>query len=113
MRDLLGTRVSAEFTADSAIRFTLSECSEESERFAATNGITIFASDRIAAMIDAAGIHRFPEILNPAAKHGPKCAAPMVLRTTAKGSFWGCSNYGPLRCRGQIEAEMVWTDDPS
>ncbi len=37
----------------------------------------------------------------------PKCGAPMVLRTAARGErsgqqFWGCSMYGKTRCRGII-----------
>lgn len=103
MRELLGTKVSTGFTADTAMLFTLNGCTAEALRFAADNCITVFTADRIAAMIDAAGMNRFPEITHPESKQCPKCDAPMILRPSVRGAFWGCSRYGSHGCRGRID----------
>lgn len=89
IRDLNGTRFGAEFKADDAVLFTLSECTEAALDFANANQISIRNAHEIAATIDALGIERFPELLNPDSKLCPKCGAPMILRKTAT-PFWGC-----------------------
>ena len=94
-------KIGAEFKADDAVLFTLSECTEAALEFANANTISIRNAHEIAAAIDALGIERFPELLNPDSKLCPKCGAPMILRKTAT-PFWGCSTYP--RCRGKIEA---------
>lgn len=104
MRELLGTKVSTGFTADTAILITLSPCSEEALKFAAENGITVYGQDEIVAKIDAVGIESFPEITDPDRKRCPKCDAPMVFHRSIRGSFWGCSTYGTHRCQGKIDA---------
>jgi hypothetical protein len=105
LRELLGTKVSAGFTADSAILCTLSPCTDESKKFAAANNIAVYDTERLESLIESIGIEKFPELLNPDDKQCPKCGAPMVLRRSAKGTFWGCTDFGRTRCRGTIEAD--------
>ena len=81
--------------------FTLSGCTDAALEAARKNSVAIRGAPEIAAAIDALGIERFPELLNPDSKLCPKCGAPMILRKTAT-PFWGCSTYP--RCRGKIEA---------
>ena len=99
--DLSGTRCSSEFKADDAVLSTLSECTDAALDFANANKISIRNAHEIAATIDALGIERYPELLNPDRKLCPKCGAPMILRKTAT-PFWGCSTYP--RWLGKIEA---------
>jgi Holliday junction resolvase len=101
IRELLGTKTSAQFTADEAILFTLSECTEAALACARENNVTISNSDAIAAAISRIGVERFPELTNPDSKRCPKCGAVMVLRDKVESPFWGCSTYP--RCRGTIE----------
>ena len=101
LRDLNGTKFGVEFKADDAVLFTLSECTDAALEYASANQIDIRNARRIASVVEAFGIERFPELLNPDSKLCPKCGAPMILRKTAT-PFWGCSTYP--RCRGKIEA---------
>jgi hypothetical protein len=101
IRELLGTKTSAQFTADEAILFTLSECTEAALKCAGENNVTIYDAGTIEAAIERLGIERFPELTNPDNKRCPKCGAPMVLRDKMETPFWGCSTYP--RCYGKIE----------
>jgi restriction system protein len=101
IRELLGTRTSAQFTADDAILFTLSDCTDAALACARENNVVIFNSGSIEATIERLGIDRFPELTNPDDKRCPKCGAVMVLRDKVETPFWGCSTYP--RCRGTIE----------
>lgn len=101
IRELLGTRTSAQFAADDAILFTLSECTNAALACARENNVVIFNSGSIKATIERLGIERFPELTNPDDKRCPKCGAVMVLRHKVETPFWGCSTYP--RCRGTIE----------
>lgn len=101
VRELLGTRTSAQFAADEAILFTLSDCTEAALACARENNVVIFNSRAIEAAIERLGIERFPELTNPDDKRCPKCGAAMVLRDKVETPFWGCSTYP--RCRGAIE----------
>lgn len=100
IRELLGTMTSAQFTADGAILFTLSECTDAALTCARENNVTIYNVRAIEAAIERIGIERFPELTNPDRKHCPKCGAVMVLRDKSETPFWGCSTYP--RCRGTI-----------
>jgi energy-coupling factor transporter transmembrane protein EcfT len=101
IRELLGTRTSAQFAADDAILFTLSDCTDAALACAQENNVVIFNSGSIEATIERLGIDRFPELTNPDDKRCPKCGAAMVLRAKVETPFWGCSTYP--RCRGTIE----------
>lgn len=101
IRELLGTKTSAQFTADEAILFTLSECTAAALTCARENNVVIWNSRAIEATIARLGIERFPELINPSDKRCPKCGAVMVLRDKVETPFWGCSTYP--RCRGKIE----------
>lgn len=101
IRELLGTKTSAQFTADEAILFTLSDCTAAALLCARENNVAIFNSQDIEAAIQRLGIERFPELTNPDNKSCPKCGAAMVLRDKVETPFWGCSTYP--RCRGTIE----------
>jgi hypothetical protein len=105
LRELLGTKVSTGFVANYAILFTLSPCTAESRSFAAANGIEIFDADRITSAIDTRGLANFPELLNPDNKECPKCGAPMVIRVSGRGQFWGCTQYPSTRCKGRFELD--------
>ena len=101
IRELLGTKTSAQFTADDAILFTLSDCTEAALTCARENNVVIFNSGKIQATIERIGIEHFSELTNPDSKRCPKCGAVMVLRDKVETPFWGCSTF-PL-CRGTIE----------
>lgn len=101
IRELLGTKTSAQFTADEAILFTLSTCTQAALSCAQENNVTIYNSRDIETAIQRLGIERFPELTNPDKKLCPKCGAAMVLRDKVEKPFWGCSTYP--RCRGTIE----------
>lgn len=101
LRELLGTMNSALFSADTAMLFTLSNCTIPAKQFADENGISIFNAEDIAIRISIYGIQNFPELLNPEEKYCPKCGAPMIWRDNAKVPFWGCSMYP--RCKGVIK----------
>ena len=101
IRELLGTKTSAQFTADEAILFTLSDCTESALACARENNVVVYNSGAIEAAIRHLGIERFPELTNPDSKRCPKCGAAMVLRDKVETPFWGCSTYP--RCRGTIE----------
>ncbi|HVT26940.1 MAG TPA: restriction endonuclease [Lacipirellulaceae bacterium] len=101
IRELIGTRTSAQFAADDAILFTLSDCTDAALACARENNVVIFNSGSIEAAIERLGIERFPELTNPDDKRCPKCGAVMVLRDKVETPFWGCSTYP--RCRGTIE----------
>ncbi len=104
MRELLGTKVSSGFAADSAILFAL-QCSSEARQFAKENGITVYEEGETVGFIDRIGVESFPELMDPDHKSCPKCGALMVRRESARGAFWGCSQFGVTRCRGKIEFE--------
>lgn len=101
IRELLGTKASAQFTADEAILFTLSDCTEAALACARENNVVIHNSGAIETAISRLGVERFPELTNPNSKRCPKCGATMVLRDKVETPFWGCSTYP--RCRGTIE----------
>jgi HJR/Mrr/RecB family endonuclease len=101
IRELLGTKTSAQFAADDAILFTLSNCTEAALACARENNVTIYSAGTIEAVIGRLGIERFPELTYPDKKRCPKCGAVMVLRDKVETPFWGCSTYP--RCRGTIE----------
>jgi restriction system protein len=101
IRELLGTKASAQFQAHEAILFSLSDCTEAALDFAHDNQVLIRDSREIASAIDRIGIGSFPELTDPDRKSCPKCGSPMVLRVNAPKPFWGCSTYP--RCRGVIE----------
>lgn len=101
IRELLGTKTSAQFTADEAILFTLSDCTEAALACARENNVVVFNSGTIQGAIERLGIDHFPELTNPDSKRCPKCGAVMVLRDKVATPFWGCSTYP--RCRGTIE----------
>lgn len=105
MRELLGTKVSAGIVANHAILATLSPCTAESRSFAAANQIEVYDLPRIASRINALGLTKFPELLDPDHKECPKCGAPMVVREGTRGRFWGCTRYGSDRCRGRFDVE--------
>jgi restriction system protein len=101
IRELLGTKTSAQFTADEAILFTLSDCTEAALACARENNVTVYNSGAIKTAIERLGIAHFPELTNPDSKRCPKCGAAMVLRVKVETPFWGCSTYP--RCRGTVE----------
>lgn len=101
IRELLGTKASAQFTADEAILFTLSDCTEAAFACARENNVAIHNSSAIEAAISRLGVERFPELTNPDSKRCPKCGSAMVLRDKVETPFWGCSTFP--RCRGTIE----------
>lgn len=104
MRELLGTKVSSGFTADSAMLFAL-QCSPDARQFARDNGMTVYEEPEIIGFIEQMGADNFPELTNPDQKECPKCGAVMVRRESARGAFWGCSQFGVSKCRGKIEIE--------
>ena len=101
IRELLGTKASAQFAADEAILFTLSDCTEAALACARENNVVIHNSGAIEAAIHRLGVEKFPELTNPDSKRCPKCGSAMVLRDKVETPFWGCSTYP--RCRGTIE----------
>ncbi len=101
IRELLGTKTSAQFTADDAILFTLNDCTEAALACARENNVAIYNSRTVEAAIARLGTERFPELTNPDDKRCPKCGAVMVRRDKVETPFWGCSTYP--RCRGTIE----------
>lgn len=101
IRELLGTKTSAQFTADEAILFTLSDCTEAALACARENNVTVYDSGAIKAAIERLGGTHFPELTNPDSKRCPKCGSAMVLRDKVETPFWGCSTFP--RCRGTIE----------
>lgn len=101
IRELLGTKTSAQFAADEAILFTLSDCTAAALSCARENNVAVYNFRDIEAAIQRLGIERFPELTNPDKKSCPKCGAAMVLREKVETPFWGCSTYP--RCRGTIE----------
>lgn len=101
IRELLGTKNSAQFHADEAMLFTLSPCTEAALRCALENKVGIYDAGAIEMLVARIGVDRFPELLNPEMKRCPKCGAPMVLREKAAIPFWGCSTFP--RCRGKFE----------
>ncbi|KAB2911009.1 MAG: hypothetical protein F9K30_22105, partial [Dechloromonas sp.] len=104
MRELLGTKVSSGFAADSAMLFAL-QCSVEARQFAKENSITVYEEAETVSFIERIGIEAFPELMDPDQKFCPKCGAMMVRREAARGAFWGCSQFGITRCRGKIDIE--------
>ncbi len=104
MRELLGTKVSSGFAADSAMLFAL-QCSAEARQFAKENDITVYEEAETVGFIERIGVESFPELMDPDDKACPKCGAMMVRREGARGAFWGCSQFGVTRCRGKIEIE--------
>ena len=103
IRELIGTKASAQFRADEAILFTYSACTEAALACAEENGVVIRNANSIEETIRHLGIDRFPELLNPEKKLCPKCGSAMVLREGPEKTFWGCSKFGITRCRGVIE----------
>lgn len=101
IRELLGTKTSAQFRADGAVLFTLSNCTAAALACAKENDVTIYNSVAIEAAIQRLGVERFSELVRPDSKHCPKCGAAMILRDKVETPFWGCSTYP--RCRGTIE----------
>ena len=103
IRELIGTKASAQFRADEAILFTYSACTEAALACAAENGVVIRNANAVEESIRRLGIESFPELINPEKKLCPKCGSAMVLREGPEKLFWGCSQFGVTRCRGVIE----------
>ncbi|MBI2517494.1 MAG: restriction endonuclease [Opitutae bacterium] len=101
VRQLIGTKFGAQFKADEAMLFSLSECTVAARAEAKQNDITIYNAGMIEKAIQGIGLDKFPELTNPDDKSCPKCGARMVLRDKVVPPFWGCSTFP--RCRGVIE----------
>lgn len=41
----------------------------------------------------------------------PECGAPMVLKSSKFGKFWGCSEWSVTRCKGSVSAHQA-TGEP-
>ena len=93
IRELLGTKASAQFAADEAILFTLSNCTDAAFTCARENNVVIYNARVVEEAIRRLGIERFHELTNPDNKFCPKCGAAMVLRDKVETPFWGCSTY--------------------
>ena len=100
LRELLGTKASSRFQTDSAMLFTLSDCTSDALAFARENSIRVYDASSVASCIKRIGIDHFPELAAPDLKACPKCGAAMILREAAVPPFWGCTTYP--RCRGKI-----------
>ncbi|MDP3072279.1 MAG: restriction endonuclease [Opitutaceae bacterium] len=100
VRELLGTKASAGFKADTAMLFALSDCTPDAMRFANENGIVVRGRSDLIRLVEDFGIGRFPELLSPEDKRCPKCESVMVLRQ-GQTPFWGCSRFPA--CRGTFE----------
>jgi restriction system protein len=90
--------------ADHLVLATLNSATPQALALAEGQGIMIIGAQEIFGRMQNAGLEQFESFLDPADKHCPVCDAKMVLRNGGDGTFWGCSQYGPRRCRGTIKA---------
>ena len=90
--------------ADEVVLATLNSGTSAALELALQHGIAVTTEKEIFARMERVGIGHFSALLDPSNKRCPRCDAPMVLRTVTETPFWGCSNYGPRRCTGTIEA---------
>jgi hypothetical protein len=100
VREMLGSMT--HFQVSHGAIYTLKGWTAPAAQFAALHNIVLVKVSELAA---SAASHLSPakldELLRPGIHHCPKCEAPMVERTGAFGSFWGCSTYP--RCRGKLK----------
>jgi hypothetical protein len=102
VQQAIGIRVSQ--NADEVVLATLNSGTSYALRLAALHNVVVIGADEIFSRMHRVGLGGFADLLDPDAKCCPRCDAPMVLRTGRGKKFWGCTNYGPLRCPGKIEA---------
>ena len=90
--------------ADEMVLATLSSGTPAALELARQQRIRVTNEGEIFARLERVGLDKFAALLDPNDKCCPRCDAPMVLRTGGRKPFWGCANYGTLRCTGTIEA---------
>ncbi|MBE7500341.1 MAG: restriction endonuclease [Verrucomicrobiales bacterium] len=109
VRELLGALTDAGIGKGALVM--LGGYTGEAKRLADKHGIQIVNESGLTRMLEEIQAARDPEvlaILSDERKICPRCEAPMLLRTAAKGPtagrrFWGCSTYP--RCRFTMRAE--------
>lgn len=118
VRELLGSMVDR--PGGVGVLVTLRGFTEPARRLAARHAVQLLGETEVMTMIEEARLHggpatatRLDALLSGADRHCPKCEAPMVERTAARGPragerFWGCSTYP--RCRATFQMRAVDAD---
>jgi hypothetical protein len=100
IREMLGSMT--HFKVTQGAIYTLKGWTAPAANFAAQHAITLVNGSELAASaVQQLSGAKLDELLKSGVHHCPKCESPMVERSGAFGSFWGCSTYP--RCRGKLK----------
>lgn len=81
--------------------YSLNGATSGGAKLAAAQGIAVVDAPALWRRLQAAGLGRFNDLLDPRNKFCPKCDGPLVHRGHSSRPFWGCARYPA--CDGKIE----------